>query len=61
MEELRNVYQILLGQPEGNTPLEKPRNRRKDCVNTRYIEIWRQRVGTGFIRFSKEFWRRAVV
>jgi len=39
MEELRNAYQILFGQPEGKTPLEKPRNRRKDSVNMRYKEI----------------------
>jgi len=41
MGELRNTYQILDGQPEGNRLLERPRNRRKDSTNMRVKEIRR--------------------
>jgi len=39
MGELRNAYQILVGELEGNTPLERPWNKRKDSTNMRVKEI----------------------
>jgi hypothetical protein len=34
MRKLRNVYQILIGNPEGKRPLGTPRHRLEDNFNT---------------------------
>ena len=47
MGELRNANQILVGQPEGNPPLERPRNKQKDSTNMRVKEIRSQRGSEG--------------
>jgi hypothetical protein len=32
MGEGRNVYRVLVGNPEGKRPLERPRRRREDGI-----------------------------
>jgi hypothetical protein len=32
MGEGRNVYRVLVGKPEGNSPLERPRRRWEDGI-----------------------------
>jgi hypothetical protein len=32
MGEKRNAYRILMGKPEGNAPLERPRRRSVDNI-----------------------------
>jgi hypothetical protein len=37
MEEMRNVYRILVGKPEGKKPLGRPRRRWEDRLDLREI------------------------
>jgi hypothetical protein len=39
MEEKRNVYRLLVGKPEGNIPLGRPRRRWIDNIKTDLLEI----------------------
>jgi hypothetical protein len=39
MGEGRNVYNILMGKPEGKRPLERPRRRWKDGIRTDLMKI----------------------
>ena len=34
MEEGRGLYRVLVGKPEGNRPLGRPRRRWEDNINT---------------------------
>jgi hypothetical protein len=40
MGEMRNAYKILVGKPEGTTPLVTPRRRWEDNIKMDRIEIW---------------------
>jgi hypothetical protein len=37
--EGRNVYRVLVGKPEGNRPLERPRRRGEDGIKMDLREI----------------------
>jgi hypothetical protein len=37
--EIRNAYKILVGQPEGNRPLGRPRHRWEDNIKTFFFLI----------------------
>jgi hypothetical protein len=39
MEEKKNAYRILVGKPEGKTPLRRPRRRWMDNINMDLSEI----------------------
>jgi hypothetical protein len=39
MGEERNVYRVLMGKPEGKTPLERPRHRWEDGIRMNLREI----------------------
>jgi hypothetical protein len=39
MREKRNAYRILVGKPEGNRPLGRPRCRRGDSIKIDHREI----------------------
>jgi hypothetical protein len=39
MGEKRNVYRLLVGIPEGNRPLGKPRRRRIDNIKMEFLVI----------------------
>jgi hypothetical protein len=40
MGEGRGVYRVLLGRPEGKSPLERPRCRWKDSIKMDLRVIW---------------------
>jgi hypothetical protein len=55
MEEKRNVYRLLVGKPEGKSPLGRPRCRQEDNIKMDLVEkglgeldwtVW-LRIGTG--------------
>jgi len=39
MEEVRNAYSILVGEPEGKRPLGRPRHRWEDNIRMDFKEI----------------------
>jgi hypothetical protein len=39
VEKGRNVYRVLVGKPEGNRPLERPRHRWEDGIKVELREI----------------------
>jgi hypothetical protein len=39
MGEGRNVYRVLMGRPEGKSPLERPRHRWEDGIKSNLREI----------------------
>ena len=41
MEEGRGVYKVLVGKPEGNRPLGRPRRRWEDNIKTDLEEVGR--------------------
>jgi hypothetical protein len=43
MGERRGIYRVLVGKPEGNRPLERPRHRWKDNIN---MDIQQVRCGS---------------
>jgi hypothetical protein len=38
--DIMNTYMILVGEPEGNKPLERPRSRRVDNIKIELRRIW---------------------
>jgi hypothetical protein len=40
MEEVRGVYVVLVGRPEGKRPLGRPRRRWEDNIKLEIREIW---------------------
>jgi hypothetical protein len=42
LRQMRNVYQILVGNPEGKRSLRRPRNRREDNIKINFREIVRE-------------------
>jgi hypothetical protein len=40
MGEMRNVYRVLVGKPEGKRPLRRPSHRCKDNIKMNLREIW---------------------
>jgi hypothetical protein len=60
MGKKRGIYRVLVGKPEGNRPLVRPRHRWKDNIN---MDI--QQVGCGGIEWIKlaqdsDSWRALV-
>jgi hypothetical protein len=65
-EERRGVYRVLVGKPEGNRPLGRPRRRWEDNIKTDLQEVgcdvidWidlaqdRDRTGGGFSRSPRK-------
>jgi hypothetical protein len=39
MNEIRNAYKILIGNPEGKTPSEMPRRRREDNIKLDLYDV----------------------
>jgi len=48
MGEMRNAYKILVGKPEGKTPLRRLRRKWEDNIRIDVRELWRE-VWTRFI------------
>jgi hypothetical protein len=38
MEAKRNIYRILMGEPQGKRPLERPRRRWENNIKTKFKE-----------------------
>jgi hypothetical protein len=60
MGEGRNVYRVLVGKPEGNRPLERPRHRWEDGIRMDLREVgWG---GGGWIHLDqdRDHWRAVV-
>jgi hypothetical protein len=58
MREVRDVYKVLVGKPEGKGPFERPRRRWEDNIK---IDI--QDVGCGdmeWIELAQDKWREHV-
>jgi hypothetical protein len=53
MGEGRNVYRVLVGKPEGKSPLERPRRRWEDGIKRDLREIgWGVRSGCSWLRIG---------
>jgi hypothetical protein len=52
MGEGRGVYRVLVGNPDGKTPLERPRLRWKDNINMYLREIGID--GANWIRLAQD-------
>jgi hypothetical protein len=60
MREGRDVYRVLLGRPEGNRPLGRPRSRWKDNIKMDLREIGTD--GANWLRLAQDRvkWRAFV-
>jgi hypothetical protein len=60
MGEKENAYRLLVGEPEGRRPLERPRCRRVDNIKMYLAEMeWG---GMGWVSVAQEGdWRKALV
>ena len=61
MREMRGVYRVLVGKPEGNGPLGRPRRRWEDNIKTDLQEVGLGR-GMGGIDLAqdRDRWRALV-
>jgi hypothetical protein len=57
MGGMRNVYNILIGKPEGRKPFGKPRRRREDNIRLDLREIWREGVDWMHLTQDRDQWR----
>jgi hypothetical protein len=60
MGEKRNVYRLLVGEPEGNRPLGRPRRRWIDNTKTDLSEIRLSVVDRGGLAQDRYRWRVLV-
>jgi hypothetical protein len=60
MGEKRNVYRILVGKPEGKSPLGRPRRRWVDNIKMDLREIRRDGVDWIDISQDRKQWRALV-
>jgi hypothetical protein len=60
MGEVRKVYKVLVGKPEGKKPLERPRRRWEDGIRMDLREIGLR--GVDWIRLAQDWdqWRAVV-
>jgi hypothetical protein len=57
MGEERKVNKILVGKPEGKTPLGRPRRRREDEIRIYLMEIgWGVWIGLDWLRTGTGGW-----
>jgi hypothetical protein len=54
MGEGRNVYRVLVGRPEGERPLERPRHRWKDWIKMDLREIGWAGGGVEWIHLAQD-------
>jgi hypothetical protein len=60
MGEKRNVYRLLVGKPEGNIPLDRPRRRWIDNIKMDFLEIGFGGVGRIGLAQDRYMWRALV-
>jgi hypothetical protein len=56
----RNVYRFLMGKPEGNRQLQRPRNRWKDGIKMDLMKIGRDGVDWIQLAQDRDRWRAVV-
>jgi hypothetical protein len=60
MEKKRNAYRILLGKPEGKSPLGRPRHRLVDIIKIDHREVGWEAVGWIDMARDRDPWRALV-
>jgi hypothetical protein len=60
MGEKKNAYRILVGKPEGKTPLGRPRNRRRDNIKMDVREIGWDGMDWNDLGQDRDQWRALV-
>jgi hypothetical protein len=60
MGEVRGAYNILVGRPEGRTPLGRPRRRWEDNIKMHLREIWFGDVDWIHWAQNRDRWRALV-
>jgi hypothetical protein len=60
MGEERNVYKVLMGKPEGKTPLGRPRRRWEDGIRMDLLEDWLGSVDWIQLAQDRDRWRALV-
>jgi hypothetical protein len=60
MGEGRNVYRVLVGNPEGKRPLERPRRRWEDGIKRDLREIGWEGVEWIHLAQDRDLWRAVV-
>jgi len=60
MGEMRNVYNVLLGNPEGKRPLGRPGRRWEDCIRMYIREIVWEVVDWIHLAQNRDQWRVLV-
>jgi hypothetical protein len=58
--EERNMYKVLMGKPEGNRPLDRPRNRLEDGIRMDLRETDWGSVEWNQLAQNKDRWRAVV-
>jgi hypothetical protein len=60
MGEMRNVYNTLVGKPEGKTSLRRPRHRWEDNIKINLMEIGLEGVDWIHLAQNREWWQALV-
>jgi hypothetical protein len=60
MGEKKNVYRLLVGKPQGNRPLGRPRHRWVDNIRMDLVEVGRGDVDWFDLAQDKDRWRALV-
>jgi hypothetical protein len=60
MGERRGVYRVLVGKPEGKTPLGIPRRRREDNIKMDLQEVGRRDMDWIDLAQDRDRWRALV-
>jgi hypothetical protein len=59
-EEMRNVYKILIGKPEGKRPIGRSRRRREDNIRIGLRELGWKGVDWIHLAHDRDLWRAGV-
>jgi hypothetical protein len=60
MGDRKGTYRVLVGRPEGNRPLERPKSRWEDNINTDFLEIGWENVDRIYLGHNKDKWLALV-
>jgi hypothetical protein len=60
MGEMRGVYRVLVGKPDGKRPLGRPRRGWEDNSKIDFKEVGWEGVGWSYLAEGKDKWRAVV-